>query len=41
MWDWNGLKVGTCGKEIQGCKSAKINVLGDPITLPNMTLWAS
>ena len=41
MQDWNGLKVNICGKEIQACASAKINVLGDPISLPNMALQAS
>ena len=38
MQDWNGLKVNICGIEIQTCSSAKINVLGDPITLPDMAL---
>ena len=39
--DWNGLKVGTCGNEIQACTNTKINVLGVTITLANMALWAS
>ena len=41
MQDWNGLKVGTCGNEIQACASTKSNVIGVPITLPNMVLQAS
>ena len=38
---WNGLKVITCGNEIEACASTKINVLGVPIILPNMALQAS
>ena len=37
--DCNGLKVVPCGNKIQACASAEINVLGVPITLPNMALW--
>ena len=41
MQDCTELPLGTCGNELQVCASAKINVLGVPITVPYMVLWAS
>ena len=41
MQDCTGLILGMCGNELQVYTSAKINMLGVPITLPLMALWAS
>ena len=39
--DCAGLILGISSNELQVCSSTKINVVGVPITLPYMTLWAS
>ena len=41
MQDCAGLILGISSNELQVCTSTKINVLGAPITLPYMALWAS
>ena len=41
MQDCTGIILGSCGNELQVCTSTKINVLGVPITLPYIVLWAS
>ena len=41
MQDCAGLKLGISSNELQVCPSTKINMLGVPITLPYMALWAS